>query len=253
MGGQDNLVFSNTCPISPTPTPTSTVEPTATPVPPTSTPAPTPTATSDPSIQVLRAIGANHQVTGNNTYLTGPNFYGLSAQEFYCEMQSYEQPGTWSAFYSGDGTWELNTQLYNHQNGGMGSASTFTGTYMFRTNYNNGALEYWVVTVTNGVVSFIQQVYYDGSGDLISTGIGQLTACPTPTPTPTPSATETINPTPTEQPEATPTPTPNQEPTPTPQPTSTSQPNPTSQPTTTPITPTPTPTAAANTIYVHTL
>ena len=291
MGGQDNLVFSNTCPVSPIPTPTSTVEPTATPVPPTSTPAPTPTATSDPSIQVLRAISAIDQVTGNNTSLTGSDFYGLSAQEFYCEMQSYEQPGTWSTFYSGDGTWELNTQLYNYQNGGMGSASTFTGTYMFRTNYNNGALEYWVVTVTNGVVSFIQQVYYDGSGDLISTGIGQLTACPTPTPTPTPSATETINPTPTptippsQTPQPTPTstpsptttveptstpvpsptptveptstpvasPTPTEQPEATPTPTPNQEPTPTPQtPTATPVGPTPTPTVdAANTIFVY--
>ena len=291
MGGQDNLVFSNTCSVSPTPTPTSTVEPTATPVPPTSTPAPTPTATSDPTIQVLRAISAIHQVTGNNTYLTGSDFYGLSAQEFYCEMQSYEQPGTWASFYSGDGTWELNTQLYNYQNGGMGSASTFTGTYMFRTNYNNGALEYWVVTVTNGVVSFIQQVYYDGSGDLISTGIGQLTACPTPTPTPTPSATETIDPTPTptippsQTPQPTPTstpsptttvnptstpvpsptptveptstpvpsPTPTEQPEATPTPTPNQEPTPTPQtPTATPVGPTPTPTVdAANTIFVH--
>ena len=49
MGGQDNLVFSNTCPISPTPTPTNTPVPTSTVEPtPTSTeviPTPTPTAT----------------------------------------------------------------------------------------------------------------------------------------------------------------------------------------------------------------
>jgi hypothetical protein len=49
MGGQDNLVFSNTCPISPTPTPTIAVEPTSTSVPPTSTPVPTPTSTPVPS------------------------------------------------------------------------------------------------------------------------------------------------------------------------------------------------------------
>ena len=50
MGGQDNLVFSNTCPISPTPTPTNTPVPTSTVEPtPTSTeviPTPTPTATA---------------------------------------------------------------------------------------------------------------------------------------------------------------------------------------------------------------
>ncbi len=78
-----------------------------------------------------------------------------------------------------------------------------------------------------------------------STPVPNPTATPVPDPTPTP--TTMVQPTPTNVPDSTP------QPTPTPQPTSTSQPNPTSQPTTTPITPTPTPTAAANTIYVHTL
>ena len=275
----------------PDPTATPVPDPTATPVPdPTSTPVPDPTSTPvpDPTPTVsLTCLDPN----GDNTVMYGEINFGQG--NFYMFNGSYKTYHTNTGTYilknvsSGHPITVLNSGKENLIYVTGIDAGTKIGSDGNSYNYYYGDVT-MTVQGNYGTVSYdcYYHGYMGGKDNLVfsntcdssnptptptstveptatpvpdPTATVEPTATPVPDPTSTPNPTQTNvpNPTPTStvEPQPTPTNVPNPTPQPTPQPTPTTQPVATSSPTPTsqPITPTPTPTAAANTIYVHTL